>query len=539
MNIREFITHWTFKADKEPLEKIEHHLEGIKERLEFLAAAEVVKGLYELTERFGKFAEQLHIAAESAGITVEEFQKLTFAAEQSAVSSEEMGGAMARLGRHLYDARKGSVEAQQAFALAGFSGEQIAGFHTTQDAMLALSDRFKNIQDPIKKQAIAMELLGRGSHNMVGFLSKGSAAIKGMGIEADKLGIILSHHQVEALVSVEHSMYKFGAVLKNIGATIAVYLAPIINTAVEYFLKFYAANKKILDSNIERWAEDVAYALGFMYGIVEGLAQRFLDFAKTHQTLLLRIFEVIGALAALSLGALALGKSIEILGNLFSGLGVIVGPLKFLWASVFGPLVTWIGTLVQGAMVELTSSLAVLTLEAFPSLGVAIGTFSAFLEATPVGWFATALAAIVVVAHDLWTILSGGKFEDTWISKAWEAMKGLAAGTAKFFGFGGDDKAAGGASPGASLATTGSNALQNITDLQSTAQSSPLDAFQSEPNSSRVSEQSFNINAPATINVIGTDDPKKTAQKVQDSYREHTDRTHREAARSLTAAASY
>lgn len=468
------ITKWGFDVEHDKLDKVEEQLEGIKRRLEFLGAVEIAKGIFELTEKFSEFAEKLHVASESAGLTVEEFQKLSFAAGQSAVSQDEMGLAMARLGRHLYDARKGSAEAQKAFALAGFSGAQVQGFRTTEDAMLALSDRFKGIQDPIKKQAIAMELLGRGSINMVGFLSKGSGAIKGMGSEAEKLGVILSHKQVEALVSVEHSMQKLWAVIKNIGATIAVYLAPILNTGISLFLKFYSANKKVIEVNVKQWAEDLAYALGYIHGLVQGVISAFLQFAMTHQLLIRRVFEFISALVLLK--------------GIMTLIGIII------------PVIT-------GAFSVLGTVIAILT--------------------SPITLIILGVTALVVAVHDLWEILTGGKWEDTWVAKASGAIGGFAGKAAAFLGLGGDEKTAGNKSSGFS-------ALQNIGNgglgSQGPSVSPSIRAAAAAPGG----KGGTTITAPLTIHAAPGMNEKDLAKFATDKHKEHLDRVHREANRSLT-----
>jgi hypothetical protein len=280
LNRREILTKLGFEVDEKPLAKVEGLLGGIKRTLQVFAVAEVVRGIADMTERFAHFAEELHIAAESAGITVEKFQQLAFAAKQSAVSQEELGMSMARLSRHLYDARRGGEEANKAFMDAGFTQDQIAGFKTGSDVMAALADRFKDIQDPIKKQALAMELMGRGSVNMVGFLSQGSAAIDHMGMEASKLGIVLSGAQVNALVKLEHALQKVWAIIEGVGKAIAATLAPAITGAIDYFLKLFGAASNVLKLNWQEWAYKISFAAGYVVGVIEGVIKSLVGLFK-------------------------------------------------------------------------------------------------------------------------------------------------------------------------------------------------------------------------------------------------------------------
>lgn len=406
MNVRELLTKLGFEVDHKPLDHVEEKLEGIKKRLEFLAAAEVARGLYELAEKFADMGEKLAVAAQSAGITVEAFQKLAFAAQQSAVGQEEMETAMARLSRRLYDAKHGSQEASKAFRAVGISGDQVRGFKTSQEAMEALADQFKNIQDPIKKAALAQELMGRGSIHMVGFLSKGSAAIRAQGDEAEKLGLILGGSQVEALEKLELSFHKIFALLKAIGGFIASYIAPVLSLMVDDFIKWFGVNKDIIGLNIKNFLNAFAYGLGFVWGGVKLLIDSLIDLSKRF------------------------GLSGQIL------------PL----VAKFAGLVGMILTVIKVARI----------------LGVVWA-----IIASPIFLVAAAIAAVVVAVHDLVALWKGN---DTWLGPLIKGAGGAASeafGKAKdFLGFtsGVNDKANGLASPGAALSTISNSQSTTVGD---------------------------------------------------------------------------
>lgn len=518
--IRELTTKWGFEVEHAPLEKVEKQLEGIKSRLELLAAAEIVKGIVEMTERFAHFAEELHVAAESAGVTVEAFQKLAFAAGQSNVSQDEMATSMARLSRMLYQARQGGEQAQLAFQKVGFTPNQVAGFRTGSDAMLALADRFKNIHDPIEKQALAMQLMGRGSINMVGFLSQGSAAIKGFGTEAEKVGAILSGEQVEALVKVEHSMNELWAVLKAVGSTIAAYFAPSIETAIKDFLKFYEVNRKLIDTNIRAWIWDITYALGFVYQAVKFVTQEFFNFAESHQTLVRRV------------------------GELLIALSIFVSMLWVLQKVI---------NAVKGAVDLLTKAW-----EAFTTVLEFIGS--------PIGMILAAIGLMIVAVHDLWEVAHG---RPGWINQLIEFL-GIGQQVQDVFfaifdiiqdimnlDFGklmtdavGDVKSLGGF-----LSNVGGKALNflglggqdstasaaaSLTAAQNLAQAPEIN--QTPQNGFAAGQQAagqYNVTAPITINVPGGTDHKMVGDKVKEGISDHLDKVYRRAQQSLTPAQAY
>lgn len=315
---REIKTKFTFEVDHEKLKKLEDGLESIKHRLAFLGGVELAHLLIGLSEKFSAFAENIHVASTSAGIGVEAFQKLAFAARQSAVPQEQLETSLARLSRTLYKAREGSAEAQKAFSQAGFTPDQIRGFKTSQEALLALGDRIKGIQDPIQRVALAQALLGRGSQRMVGFLAQGSAAIRGMGNESERLGLILSEKQIEALTRAEQSLQKFGALVQAVAANIAANFAPSLVAAIDKMFQFYEVNRKLIEINIRAWVYNFSFALGFIYGVITDLISLLVKLAKYFH-IEDQILPIVATIAGMVGGILALGAAFNVVGSAVVG----------------------------------------------------------------------------------------------------------------------------------------------------------------------------------------------------------------------------
>lgn len=529
--IRELITKWGFQVDDKPLDGIEKRLDAIKSRLDILAAAAILQGIVNLTERFATFAEELHVAAESAGITVEAFQKLAFAAGQSNISQEQMSMAMARLARNIEQARMGSEQAQLAFQKIGISGEQVRGFRNSADALRALADRFQGLHDPILKQATALQLMGRGSLNFVSFLSQGSKAIKGLEKDAEDFGAVLSSSQIEALVKVEHALNAIWSVMKAVGATIASYLAPSLEFLIRDFLEFYKANKQVIDTNVRAWAYDFAFALGYIYGWVKTLVEWFLKLSETHGTLIRRVLEIIlafeffaGVIGAIK-GALGLLKGSILL------VGEVLEPLQWLWAKAFTPAFIFIGTLLKEYLLRLLAGMGSLIETFLPGLAEAFYALGAAMISTPIGWIVAGVAALVFALQAAWTLLSGGKWEDTWIAKVFSAVKGFGGKLLNFVGLGGDQS-------GATAST--SNGLQNLSNLpglNSVPQEYTAGAFAQSSDQGNIGQ--YSVNAPVNIYIQGSADPKAIGQKVREGIADHLDRLNRRTAQSFAPSQAY
>lgn len=477
MNAREFLTKWGFEVDNSKLNKVEQQLDSIKHRLEFLAAAQIVKGLFELGERFAKFAEELHVAATSAGITAEEFQKLAFSAKQSAVEQGEMESSMKILSRRLYEARLGGAEAQKSFQLMGFSGEQVRGFKTSQDALYAIADRFKNMKDPIEKAALAQQMMGRGSLHMVGFLSQGSKAIKEQGDEAQKLGLVLSGTQVEALVELEHALQKLWGLLQAIGATLAAQIAPSMKDAINSFIEFFRVNREIIQTNIKTWLHEFLYGLGYLWGALEIVFEVLMKVAKSLH-LEGHIFPLIMHFATLVLGLFAIRRAVSSVMSVFNLLKTTMSIIGFVAKASFGP---WLGV----------------------------------------------LAAVAFAVHEIWNAFHG---EKTWTQEflewlgIWEAISDAVQAVFGFI---------------FKMKDSIGNILKNNGGVISTISKVAVGAYTGNMPSNDASNHSSTVQAPVTINVPPGTDPKDVGKHVQNGIREHLDRTMREAHRSGTSAVAY
>lgn len=526
MTLRDLLVHIGFETDDKEIDGLEKKIEGIKTLMESFAAVEVVKGLFEMTEKFGEMAEELHKASVNAGMGVEAFQKLAFAAKQSGIGQEQLGNGLALLSRHLYEAQTGSVEAQKAFQQAGISPGQIMGFKDAGQALAVLSDKMQHTEGAAKRQYLAQSLLGRSGKEMVSFLSQGSGAMEKMGKEAERVGAILDESQVAALVETQHALNELLSVFKALGATIAADFAPSLKDAIDAFVNFYAANKELIQLEVKKWVGDISFAMGFLWAIVRFVAQAILDFAKNHEVLVRRIGEV----------ALALGALISIIfvfkQALFfaqGGLGLLLGTFQTL-ASVVPWVIGLIGD--AAAAFDLLASA-----ESLAEVGLVI------LEA-PIALIIAAIVALGVVLHDAWKVLTGASLKDTWIGQL-EGMivsllekiplvGGLIKSFADMFSGVGDINLGGAFAAAKGFMGNMMPAVTQITNAVGMTGNAPTAAGMAGGTNVQQS-----INAPITVNVPAGTDHKMVGDKVKEGVKEHLDRVHRETQRSLRSVVAY
>lgn len=546
MKIADLFAKLGFEHDPKPLEAFGKQLEGIKRRLEFLGAAEALRGIREMTEKFGSFATGIINTAHSVGVTTDELQGLQYAFQKSGASAEDVTGALGSLTKNLFEARRGSGDAIESFRLVGIPAYQIASFHNASDALKAVSDRMAQIEDPIEKQVLAQRLLGSSSAGMIAAMSQGGEALAKTSAGARKVGEANLH----ALHQAEEALTALGSLVRDVGATVASYFAPAVREAVQATLSWWGAHKKLMGENIKKWAYDITYAFGYVYGIVEGLTNKFLRFAAAHPVLVEWGAKVLGAFLLLSLGAGVLVKAVAALEGIFGTLATAMGLVATVGKVAFNPII-WFGGLAKRAMAALALRLAVLTSTAFPALSEAILGIGAAIEATPVGWIITAIAALIIVLHDAYAMIFQGKsFKETWLGQAWEALKGVGGWVKDKLGITDREKQAGDVSPEAIAKEQAGKAVvyapvtpEMMAQMANAPGGLPLTPPGAPPPGPSVQDPGAivptTINAPVTINVPPGTPPEATAAAVKAGVREHLDRVQRETRRALRTSQAY
>jgi hypothetical protein len=155
-------------------------------------AIQVGQAMVESAEKIIAQNAALFRTAQAAEVSTEAYSKLAFAAKLANVQQDELGVSMRRLAAAMVEARDPGSEAAQVFTQLGISTKGLENRKPTE-VLLEMSDAFATHTGAAQKSAAATTLLGRGSKEMVGFLDQGSGAIKAQGVEAERLGAVLSH----------------------------------------------------------------------------------------------------------------------------------------------------------------------------------------------------------------------------------------------------------------------------------------------------------------------------------------------------------
>lgn len=306
-------------------------------------------GFLGLSKSVAESAENMGIFAAKAGVGVEAFQKLAYGAGFSNIQTEEFGAMLGKLGNTITSVATGNKDMAAAFKAAGVSVKTSGGqLKTADQVMVELADTFASMRDGPEKTALAIKLFGEEGVKLIPFLSQGSAGIRALGADAEKLGIVFKADAAAAGGDFNKTLGDVKYALQGLGNTIGQEVLPIAQDLLGRLKDWITANRELIGQNVKAW--------------VQGFAERLPELIQAGRKVLD-----------------GLGRAVDWLGSLSDALGGADRMLGVVAAVLAVPLVAALGSATG----------------AFLSFGLAIMT-------TPVGWILGAAALIAGAAYEIY-----------------------------------------------------------------------------------------------------------------------------------------
>lgn len=214
-------------------------------------AAGAAAGMVAMTVAAAKQADELQTDAKVTGFTVEELQKLKYAADRVDVSYDTMTGSITKLTKNMASGSK-SFE-KLGVSITNTDGSMRDATAVWYDTIAALGQ----IQNETERDALSMEIFGKSAMEMAGIVDDGGAALKTLGEEAEATGTIMSGDAVADTVKFNDAIDKLKATAQQsfmkAGATLAEQLLPAleklvgwISKALEWFANLDGTTKTVI-----------------------------------------------------------------------------------------------------------------------------------------------------------------------------------------------------------------------------------------------------------------------------------------------------
>lgn len=361
MKVRELLTVWNLKVDQATLDKFSRGIDLAKKAMvgAVVGVAALSAAIFKLAHSAMEYIDSSNEMAQSAGVTTAFFQELAYAASYAGVTTEQLTTSLAFFQRNIHGARKGSKEAAEAFQELGVTQRQLKTLGS--EALFTLvADKLSKIEDPAKRGALAMSLLGRGGAKLIPAFEGGAAALAAAGDEARRWGLVTGPEAEKQAAALERGLGQLKGAIKGLLITVGTALMPVITDLAQRVLEWYKANQKIITSKLREWL----VALGkFVAALADGVVKLIRSIArwveqqggmeallrKTGAALssLVDVFRVVGAVISFVVSVLRefgelLGAVAAIFYQVFTG--DFKGALNTWWEyfkHVFGGVGAW------------------------------------------------------------------------------------------------------------------------------------------------------------------------------------------------------
>ena len=234
------------RAMSEQFKEMGAKLESAGQKMQGLstAAAAVTAAIGALTVKSGKWADDMNTMSKVYSLSTGELQKYSAAADLVDVSVDDIAKSHLKLEKQMLSASKGTGSAAEAFEKLGIevtdsNGELRDGDAVWQDTIKALGD----MENETERDALAMQLMGKSAANLNPLIEDGGETYKNVADTLAKYDLdfidqeTLDHANEfnDALDTIK----MIGTVaLQELGTTLAAYLAPALQTVVDYIGRF-------------------------------------------------------------------------------------------------------------------------------------------------------------------------------------------------------------------------------------------------------------------------------------------------------------
>lgn len=275
------------------------------------AASVLVKGSIDAFDATSKLAA-------SVGTTTESLSALSYAADLSGISQEELGSSLAKLAKNSAEAASGTKLQAEAFAALGVSATGADGILKNTDVLLGeIAEKFSGYADGAAKTALAQEFFGKSGAKLIPLLNAGAAGIDELKQEAEALGLVIGGDAAAAAEVFNDNISRVQGVVKGLFNGIAQQLLPTLSNLSSQLVDS-AKNSGVLDQAARAAATGVKFLLSA--GVIVGAAFKTLGEA---------LGGVAGALVALFSGRFAdafnIAKNVttDFVGNIRGAAGAV------------------------------------------------------------------------------------------------------------------------------------------------------------------------------------------------------------------------
>lgn len=182
-------------------------------------------------------ADAVYTGARKLEISTEAYQKLSYAAEDTGASMENVHTAFKKMSSTISDAMSGNKTAIDSLAKLGVSIDDLKG-KSPDEQFSTLADALNQVTDATDKAAFAQDIFGKSGTELIGFISK----YKELGDEIEKAGGIMEDSAITAAKEFKDAIDRLGLSIQ----------ASLVNSGLMEWLKGVSEGLEGVVTNAKR-----------------------------------------------------------------------------------------------------------------------------------------------------------------------------------------------------------------------------------------------------------------------------------------------
>lgn len=227
-------------------------------------------------------ADETAKLAQRLGMAVEPLQALQLAAQMAGVN--DLTAVLQKMSITLGQATNGSAQAQQALAGIGLSVDQLASM-APDEQFRAISASIAAIQDPAQRAAAAVAIFGEQGVALLPLMSQNLAEVQQ---RFERLGVVLSADQTEAIESMNDALTLVQATFDGIIGQVVGNLAPVVESLANEILSMVESFNSVSGSGGEGIANTITVAMldiaDYLAGVFDSAIIQFQEFGGLMET---------------------------------------------------------------------------------------------------------------------------------------------------------------------------------------------------------------------------------------------------------------
>lgn len=212
-------------------------------------------------QRLTTVGDKLDKMSMRTGVAVRTLSQMKFAAEQSGGSVEELEKGYFGLSRSIFDAERGSKEAVEGFGRLGLSMDDLRG-KSPHEQLLMVADGMQSVTDLSTRGAIAQKLFGRSGRQLLPLFASGSAGIRTLSNEADKLNITMTAAQATLGARMTDALNRSKRATEALSMKVGAVFIPILETAADFTARLASSGGDWVDVSVKIGLIIVGLAVG-------------------------------------------------------------------------------------------------------------------------------------------------------------------------------------------------------------------------------------------------------------------------------------